>query len=294
MPDGPITTDDRLQLFDSHRRYLFAVAYRMLGIAEDAEDILQDAWLRFSQVDPGALDHPRSYLVAVVSRLCLDQLKSARQQREEYYGVWLPEPVETEQLLGDDIAAEKESASFAFLLLLERLKPMQRVVLVLHEVFGYSHDEISQATETSVGACRQQLRRARQQLTDAPAVPRLPNVNERQKAEQFLKATRSGNVELLMKTLAPDVTLLSDGGGKVIAVPKPLVGRDIITKFFINISKNEENVSVKLLDFNAQPGALVYIKDELVSVFLFDISAERITSIYVVRNPEKLARLKAI
>ena len=157
---------DRAALFAAHRPYLFAVAYRMLGLAEDAEDVLQDAWLRFS-AGAAEPEHPRTYLVTIVTRLCLDLLRSARRRREEYVGVWLPEPVRTREALADDLLEKAESASFAFLLLLERLSPLQRAVLVLHDVFDYSHDEVARACGRTAAASRQVLRRARLKLGDA-------------------------------------------------------------------------------------------------------------------------------
>jgi RNA polymerase sigma factor (sigma-70 family) len=139
-----------VDVFAGHRRYLFAVAYRMLGLAEDAEDVLQDAWLRFADVDLHSVDHPRAYLVTIVTRLSMDLLKSARRRREEYVGTWLPEPVTSAAALPDDLAEQADSVSFACLILLERLTPTQRVVLVLHDVLDYSHDEVARAFGSAV------------------------------------------------------------------------------------------------------------------------------------------------
>ncbi len=277
-------------MFAEHRPYLFAVAYRMLGIAEDAEDVLQDAWLRFSTTRVEDLQHPRAYLVTIVTRLSVDLLRSAR-RREEYIGVWLPEPVQTRDALPEDLLEKAESVSFAFLLLLERLSPLQRAVLVLHDVLDYSHEEVAKAIGRNPAASRQILRRARLKLGDATP-PMSPQTEEaRELVAQFCQATRSGNVEALIGALAPDVVLMSDGGGRVAAVKRPLAGNTRVGRFLATVRRQGAWSPVVLTELNAQPTVLVYQDGALTNAFLLDVTSEGVTAIYAVRNPDKLRRL---
>ncbi len=285
--------DSRTAVFAEHRSYLFAVAYRLLGIAEDAEDVIQDAWIRFSDVriKEIELDNPRAYLVTIVTRLSIDLLRSARHRREEYVGVWLPEPVSTREALPRDLVEQAESASFAFLLLLERLNPVERAVLVLHDVFQYSHKEVAAAIEREPSASRQALRRARLRLGDASS--RIPPSIEhaRTLVGQFLEAARSGDLEQLVDTLASDVVLMSDGGGKVLAAARPLAGSGRVGRFLIAVSKSAGWSGLEITELNGQPALLVFENHVLANAFLFDATAQGVTAIYVVRNPDKLRRL---
>ncbi len=297
MPDdGP---GDRAGLFAEHRPYLFAVAYRMLGIAEDAEDVLQDAWLRFSAADAGSgdLEHPRAYLVTIVTRLCVDLLRSARRRRGEYVGTWLPEPVPTRQAVAEDGVAQAESASFAFLLLLERLNPLQRAVLVLHDVFEYSHGEVAAAIGRSDAASRQILRRARRALGGATRPKAPPTEEARELVTRFAHAARSGDVTDFLGVLAPDVTLMSDGGGRVTAINRPLAGRRAVSRLLAGVSRQEQerqqaDAAVVLTELNARPAMLVFEQGVLTNAFLLDLTRDGVTAVYVVRNPDKLRRLK--
>ena len=289
--------DDRDGLFARPRPYLFAVAYRLLGLAEDAEDVLQDAWLRFSAAGVDEVEHPRAYLVAIVTRLCIDLLRSARRRREEYVGVWLPEPVPTREALADDLLAEAESASFAFLLLLERLSPLQRAVLVLHDVFDYSHAEVGQAIGRTAAASRQLLRRARLQLGDATRPTSPPTDVARELVTRFVDAASAGDVEGFLGALAPDVVLMSDGGGRVPAVPRPLAGRSRVAQFLGGVSRKSSARGtawgpVIPTELNARPALLVYQDGALTNAFVLDVTGEGVTAIYVVRNPDKLERLE--
>ncbi|MEZ4504129.1 MAG: RNA polymerase sigma factor SigJ [Dehalococcoidia bacterium] len=286
--------DVRAAWFAEHRNYLFAVAYRILGVAEDAEDVLQDAWLRFAAVPVEEVERPRAYLVTVVTRLAIDALRSARRQREEYVGVWLPEPVPREQALPEDIVEQAESASFAFLLLLERLNPVERAALVLHDVFDYSHNEVAEAIDRSPAATRQALRRARLKLGGATR-PRGP-ANEQALGllTIFLDALRTGDVGHLVSSLASDVVLMSDGGGRVNAANRPLAGASQVARFLIamrGMAPADDAIAVAVTELNGQPALTVTLEGTLDSAFLFDATSEGITAIYVVRNPEKLARL---
>jgi len=283
--------DERAAMFAEHRRYLFAVAYRMLGVAADAEDVVQDAWLRFAAAQSAEIEHPRTYLVTIVTRLCIDLQRSARRRREEYVGTWLPEPVRTEEALADERLESAESVSFAFLLMLERLTPLQRAVLVLYEVLDYSHDEIARAIGGTVAASRQALRRARQRIEDVTLPAISPPRQEPDLVERFLAAARSGDVGGIMSALAPDVVLMSDGGGQVPAVRHPLIGNEQVARFFAGIGRQAGHERTVAMQLNGLPGLLVYEDDELTNAFVFQPAAGGIAGIYVVRNPAKLARL---
>ena len=283
----------RAELFAEQRPYLFAVAYRLLGIAEDADDALQDAWLRFVGIDLDTIESPRAYLVTIVTRLCLDLLRSARRRREEYVGVWLPEPVGSADALPEELAERTESASFAFLLLMERLNPVERAVLVLHDVFDYAHAEVGDAIGRSPVASRQALRRARLKLggTTQPSEP--PSAHSRELVGRFLEATQSGDLDRLVAALASDVVLMSDGGGRVQAANRPLAGGRQVGKFLIAMARMAPvDTRVEGAELNGQPSILTYEAGVLSNAFLFDTSSAGVTAIYVVRNPEKLRRLE--
>lgn len=288
----PEPGDQHVDLFASHRRYLFAVAYRMLGLAEDAEDVLQDAWLRFADIDLDTIDDPRAYLVTIVARLSMDLLKSARRRREEYVGTWLPEPVTSGAALPDDLAEQADSVSFAFLILLERLTPTQRAVLVLHDVLDYSHDEVGRAIGGTPAASRQALRRARLRL-GRESRPRRPatTATGRVLVTQFLDATRSGNLRQLMSVLAPDVVLLSDGGGRVASINRPLVGSRPVGRFFNSLGQRSPEARPRITELNGQSALLIEEAGAITNAFVFDVSAAGLTAIYVVRNPDKLTQL---
>ncbi|MBQ91004.1 MAG: RNA polymerase subunit sigma-24 [Acidimicrobiaceae bacterium] len=284
---------EHAEVFSGQRRYLFAVAYRMLGVAEDAEDVLQDAWLRFSRVPLTDIGSPRAFLVQVVTRLSVDLLKSARRRREEYVGTWLPEPISTDEARVDELAARTESVSFAFLLLLERLTPVQRAVLVLHDVLDYTHDEVASMVGTTAAASRQALRRARRALGARRPATTTPSAVTRDLIAQFLEATRDGNLDGLLDTLAPDVVLMSDGGGKAASINRPLAGSTPVARFFKAAGGENQTAVAVLGELNGQPAVLVTEQGRLTNAFLFDTGPQGLTGIYVVRNPDKLRRLGA-
>lgn len=283
----------RIQVFTEHRAYLFAIAYRLLGVAEDAEDMLQEAWVRFDMAGGGAsIENPRAYLATVVTRLALDELRSARRRREEYTGSWLPEPVPTAEALPEDLAERAESASFAFLLLLERLNAVERAVLVLHDVFDYSHEEIARMTERTAAASRQTLRRARLKL-GRPALSR-PAAMDEGRIEGFIASLGQGDVAGLMDALAPDVVLVTDGGGLVQVINRPLAGAGNVARFFVAMGRREPGARARLATLNGQPAILGYLGDVLDTVFVFETTSAGITAVYVVRNPHKLRRLERL
>lgn len=289
-----MVTDEaaRAAAFDGERAFLFAVAYRMLGVAADAEDVVQDAWLRFAVAE--GVREPRAWLVTAVTRLSIDLLRSARKQREEYVGLWLPEPVPSARALPDELAEQTESASMAFLILLERLTPEQRAVLVLFDVLGMSHEEVAAATGKSPAACRQLLRRARAALAVPAEEPkRLPLGPALALAERFRAATEAGDLDAILATLAPDAVLVSDGGGQVAAVKRPVVGARRVAHFLASVRQLGDWSPFVVTELNGQPALLVGIDGRLQNAYVFDVTAAGITAMYVMRNPAKLARLDA-
>lgn len=272
----------------SERPRLFALAYRMLGTASDAEDVLQDAFLRAEAVEdaraPGAL------LTTIVVRLCLDHLKSARRQRETYVGPWLPEPIAT-----DDGTFDRDSVGAAFLVLLEALTPEERAVYVLHEIFDYPHEEIARLLEKQTGTCRQLLRRAKlrvgERRTRFYASPR-----ERDRiVGTFLEACLTGRVEAMATLLADDVRATADGGGKATAARKVVTGRPLVAKFLVGLAKRASPAaSLAIAELNGAIGVLIRIRGAVVTTITLELDAAgRIADVGLMRNPDKLARLPA-
>jgi RNA polymerase sigma-70 factor (ECF subfamily) len=288
--------DDVVEIFSENRKLLFSIAYRMLGSVADAEDLVQEAFLRWQQTDTAEVRSPRAYLSAVLTRLCINHLKSARTCREEYIGPWLPEPLLTGQALdpGGDVRLA-ESLSMAFLVLLESLSPVERSVFLLREVFDYDYAEIAQILSKSEANCRQMLRRAREQV--AARRPRFdPSPEQRERlAEQFLKTTAEGDLQGLLALLAEDVALWADGGGKTVAALRPILGADRVVRFITGALRKfvpADRVS-RRIEINGQPGVISYVGGRPISAVILDPFGGRIQSIYIVTNPEKLARLPA-
>jgi RNA polymerase sigma-70 factor (TIGR02957 family) len=287
-----------MDVFNTDRPLLFSIAYRMLGSASDAEDVLQDAWLRYSGVDASTIRSPKAFATTLVTRLCLDRLKSARATREEYIGPWLPEPVLTSEIEGPDTMLQRaESVTLAFLVLLEQLSPEERAVFLLKEVFEYSHAEIGEILGTTPDNSRQLLHRAKARLAEGR--PRLTGTPEsrRQVAERFARAFSSGDGSELTALLAKDVGMWSDGGGKASAARRPLLGRDEVLNFLVGLHRTAGNIgalhdaSLALEDINSEAALVLRVGSVLESIFVLSIDGETINGIRVVRNPDKLARI---
>jgi RNA polymerase sigma-70 factor (ECF subfamily) len=283
-------------VFNTHRPLLFSIAYRMLGSASDAEDVLQDAWLRFLGADRSAIRSPKAFATTIVTRLCLDRLKSARATREEYIGPWLPEPVLTSDLVGPDTVVQRaESVTLAFLVLLEKLSPEERAVFLLKDIFEYDHSEVAEMLGTTVENSRQLLHRAKGRL--AGERPRLTGTvqSRRATAERFARAFLSGDGPELTALLARDVGMWSDGGGKATAARRPLIGREKVLNFLLGLHRIAEttglvrDVSLRVADVNSEPALVLRIGERLESVFVLSIDSDEIAGIRVIRNPDKLA-----
>ncbi|MGI8911019.1 MAG: RNA polymerase sigma-70 factor [Rubrobacteraceae bacterium] len=283
--------------FDRHRPLLFSVAYRMLGSVADAEDVLQEAYLRWQRVADSEVRAPGAYLSTVVTRLSIDHLRSAHTRREEYVGAWLPEPLLTEGKNASDAVAEAailgESLSMAFLVLLESLTPTERAVFLLREVFDYDYGEVSHLVGKSEDNCRQISRRARQSV--AARRPRFESSPEQEERlmESFLEACASGDMEALISLLAEDVIVWSDGGGKVRAALRPIHGARNAARFFFGIlGKAPPGLAIRRASINSRPGVVGYFADgSPQSVVTLDVEKGSIRAIHIVVNPEKLANI---
>ena len=286
----------RNEVFDRHRKMLFSIAYRMLGSVADAEDVVQEAFVRWQGVSEDAVRSPKSYLSTVVTRLCIDQLRSARVWREEYVGTWLPEPLPTGP--ESDAAGEvllDESLSMAFLVLLENLTPVERAVFLLREVFDCGYDEISRAVGKSEANCRQIAHRARGFI--ASRRPRFDPSPERreQLMSRFVAACTDGDLPALLEVLADDITVWSDGGGKVPAAQRPIRGAESVARFFLGLmSKAPPGFEVRIAWINGQPTLVGYAGGQPFNVLAFDTSPGGIEVIRIVVNPEKLGAVPAL
>ena len=284
----------RLATFEQYRGLLFSIAYRMLGSVADAEDMLQETFIRWQQPGDDNIRSPRAFLVTIISRLCVNQLQSARALREQYVGEWLPEPIMTDPER-DPLGLIKidESLSMAFLILLERLTPIERAVFLLREVFEYEYAEIASILGQSEPNCRQVLRRARQHV--GAMRPRFKTSERKKKdlLERFLTATSSGDMKELVALLASDVVLQSDGGGKGIAVPNLIRGVDKVARGALGGLQKllPKDLVFRLAHVNGEPGMVGYLNGKPSSVLTIDADESQIRSIYIVTNPEKLSHL---
>ena len=278
--------------FVVHRGLLFTVAYELLGSAADAEDVLQESWLRWSQVDQSQVREPRAYLVRIVTRQALNQLRTVSRRREEYVGEWLPEPLITSPDVAEDVELA-ESLSMAMLTVLETLGPTERAVFVLREVFDVPYDEIAEAVGKTPAAVRQIAHRAKVHVAARRPRIEVDPAEQEQVVERFLAAFNTGDLQGLMDALAPDVVAVADGGGKVRgAARRPIVGADKLVAYVLGgLAKFGVTPVATPAWVNGGPGARVEVDGAIVAALSFTIEHGRITRIFSVANPEKLERL---
>jgi RNA polymerase sigma-70 factor (ECF subfamily) len=279
---------DNAAVFEAERPHLLAVAYRMLGIWGDAEDVVQDSFLRFREAELSAIASPRGFLTTIVIRLCLDALKSARAQRERYDGLWLPEPVRT-----SEATIDRDSIAMAFLVVLEALSPEERAVYVLHEVFDYSHPEIAAMLHKTEDACRQMLRRAHPRVAARQPRYALSEAERDRLVGRFMAACATGDVDEVRAMLTDDATAWSDGGGKAVAARKAIEGGENVARFVTGLAKKGgSGATFEIGEINGAPGLIVRRGGVIETVSVLELAGDgRIEGIRIVRNPDKLRRL---
>ena len=277
---------DATASFAEHRGLLFTVAYEMLGSTADAEDVVQETWLRWDDVEHDEVRDPRAFLVRIVTRLSLNRLRSLKRQRETYVGPWLPEPLVTTADVADDVELA-DSVSFAMLVVLETLSPLERAVFVLREVFGYGYDEIAAATDRSASAVRQLAHRARAHVQERR--PRVqPAADAKEVAERFFAAATTGDVQALMDVMSPDVVLLTDGGGKVQAALRPILGAGKVARWLQGVLPEGATITFEWTVANGSPAVLLKLDGQLDTIASLLVIDSRVAEIYMVRNPDKL------
>ena len=308
--DLPTGDDTRAaHVFNDHRRLLTSVAYRVLGRWSDAEDVVQDAWLRWSAADYASVEDPRAFLVTVTTRLAIDQLRKAQTRKESYVGPWLPEPVLTRD--GADTAPDAadrvvldDTVSLAMLLVMETLSPLERAVFVLREAFDYSFAEIAAMLDRTEAAVRQLLVRARNHVHDKrPRYP-LDDVKRQSIAERFLAACTGGDVAPLLEMLSPEVTVIADGGGVVSAATRPVVGLDHVARFLLGITQKyakyvEDGMDIRIeispAGINGDPALIAFADDKILYVYALDLDEDgRIRTVFAMANPDKLDGVRAL
>lgn len=285
------------QSFEAYRPLLFSIAYRMLGSAMDAEDLVQEAWMRYQRVDPKEVVSPKAYLSTIITRLCINQLTSARAQREIYIGPWLPEPILTDDSSLPNSPASHlnfyDSISMAFLTLLERLTPAERAVFLLREVFDYRYSEIAEMIGKSEAACRQLFSRAKRQMTvDRPRFEHSPATHERL-VNGFLRAVESGDVVSLTQLLAEDVVVWTDGGGKVFALLQPVYGREKALRFLLAARELVSGpYAAEVTAVNGRAAVILRAADDKAFLVIgMETDQEQIHTFHIIGNPDKLRHL---
>jgi RNA polymerase sigma-70 factor (ECF subfamily) len=281
-----------MTVFDEHRNLLFSVAYRVLGSAADAEDAVQDAWVRWSSADRGEVADPKAYLVRIVTNVAMDRLRSAVRQRETYIGPWLPEPVITDE------GTDAESVSMALLVVLESLTPLERAVFVLKEAFGFDYGEIAEAVERSEDTVRQAAHRARGHVRARRPKFHAGRARQREVTDRFFAAASGGDINTLMQLLAPDVTLWTDGGGKVRQATRPVTGAERVAKWFAGVATrpyegvDPADMRAEVVELNGTPGIVFTGAGRVIATLTLDLDEQgRVVGIHNVANPAKLTAI---
>ncbi|MGW4984218.1 RNA polymerase sigma-70 factor [Streptomyces mirabilis] len=284
-------TNTATETFVAHRNLLFTVAYEMLGSAADAEDVLQETWLRWVKVDLGQVRDPRAYLVRITTRQSLNRLRTMSRRKEVYVGPWLPEPLLTAPDVAEDVELA-ESVSMAMMLVLETLSPTERAVFVLREAFDVSYDEIAAAVDKTPAAVRQIAHRARRHVDARRPREVVPSGTIRAALESFQRAFESRDLQGLMDVLAPEVVLVSDGGGVKQAALRPISGAEKVVRFIVGgTGKAEGSLTSAPTVVNGNPALVLRLDGEVDGIMAIRVEGDRITGLYYVRNPEKLTRV---
>jgi RNA polymerase sigma-70 factor (ECF subfamily) len=288
-----LQTHQSADTFNDYRPYVFSIAYRMLGSVMDAEDMVQETFIRWQRARDDDVRSPKAYLATTVTRLCIDQLRSARKQREEYIGPWLPEPlvVDDETSEVDEHLALSDSLSLAFLVVLESLSPTERAAFLLREAFDYDYPEIARIIEKSEANCRQLVRRARRRINERPHRFDVTREQAERITQRFLAAVSGDNIDGLLELLAGDVVLYSDGGGKVAAGRNPIYGADNVARLVLATARKAPEYRYRIATVNGQPGIVLYVDGEPNAVLAAELDGDTITAMYAVMNPDKLSRV---
>jgi RNA polymerase sigma-70 factor (ECF subfamily) len=285
---------DTAHLYETYKPLLFSIAYRMTGSVMDAEDIVQEAFIAYSNVsNVKVIENEKAYLCKIVMNSTLDKLGSAASKREVYVGEWLPEPIVENTNEPSQIYLMKESISIAYLLLLQQLSAVERAVFILREVFQYSYDEIGEIVEKSPSNCRQIYHRSKKSITNQPSGPTIDFQSMKNSVEQFTLAFQKGNIDKLLELLRVDAVYIADGGGKVTSALKPIYTSNRIVLLFASILKKlPENSTLEYRVVNGSPGVVITIINTVSYVLSFEFEAHQIARIYLVSNPEKLTHLQ--
>jgi RNA polymerase sigma-70 factor (TIGR02957 family) len=283
------------ELYEQYKGLLFTLAYQLTGSASDAEDVVQDVFLKLYDVKPERLVEPKAYLCKMVTNRCRDLFKSARKRREQYFGQWLPEPILTPNDESFESVVRGELLSYAMLVLLERLSPAERAVFVLREALGFEYPDIAELVGKNEANCRKLISRARGKMGITPEEPVYPEAASEEWVSRFLAALEQGNMDTVLSMLAEDVVLVSDGGGKAIAAVHPIESRDLVARFLLGLIRKaphyEGGVHVEMRDINGQTGLVVRSGEGIETVALMHVERNAIRNLYFVRNPDKLRLL---
>jgi RNA polymerase sigma-70 factor, ECF subfamily len=280
---------ENVELFENQRSLLFAIAYRMLGSVSDAEDLVQETFLRWQQVESETLRSPKAYLTTIITRLCIDRLRDLKKQRESYVGMWLPEPLISEEQTPLQVAMRSDSLSIAFLVMLEHLSPIERATFLLREIFEYDYDEISTLVNKSTANCRQILCRARRSLSRKAIEPNDYRIQQ-ERVREFIDAWNAGDVRQLISLMTEDVVYISDGGGKYPATHRPMQGSRKIAHFLITIRRDRSQslYNSHLRQINGQPGIVNFLNGYPQSVICLEFKNSYISSIFAIVDPDKI------
>lgn len=289
-----MTPDPHLEAFTEHRRALVGAAYRVLGSVSDAEDVVQEAWFRWSEVDLEDVRESRAYLVRITTRLALNRLRQQKRRREQYVGPWLPEPLSDVHGVGADAPVElAESVSMAMLVVLETLSPLERAAFVLREVFEVPFAEIAESLDRSEAAVRQLVHRARSNVRDRASRWSVDPETHRSVTLQFLESVQNGAIETVVELMSPDIELISDGGGKRRAALKPIRGGDNILRFLAGVMARPDTPTddVRIVDVNGEAAVVLLADGEVDTVGMVELEGGLVRRMYVIRNPDKLVNI---
>jgi RNA polymerase sigma-70 factor (ECF subfamily) len=279
-----------LQVFESHRARLYGLAYRMLGVRAEAEDVLQEAYLRWQDVDLATMRSSEAWLTTTVTRLCIDRLRKLKVEREAYFGPWLPEPLAEPDLRTPELAAElSDEISIAFLALLEALAPEERAAFVLHDVLDDDYADIAEALGKTEAACRQLVHRARERVTARRRRFQVDDTTRRRMLERFIAIAHTGDRKRIIELFATDAVMISDGGGKAAAVHRPMVGAERLSWFWHARARSfDPEIQIRIVRINGELGVAYFWDGALRSLMTFETDGSVVHSIYALRNPDKL------